>query len=131
MNETDAEVEFVRLEGAPANTGAAGATVSTVHVAEPELPVLPAASVCRAANVCTPSANDETTTGDEHALNEAPSREHSKLPPASPLNESEALVADEGDDPGLTTATFGALGGVASTLHEAVAASPVLPASSV
>jgi hypothetical protein len=52
-----ADVELVGFAGFVSIAGAAGATVSIVHVYVATAPTLPAASTWRTENVCEPSAS--------------------------------------------------------------------------
>ena len=59
-----------------------GPTVSTVHAWFAGAPVMPPA-VARTRTWCGPSGSPDSTTGDEHGVNDASSSEHSNVAPAT------------------------------------------------
>jgi hypothetical protein len=117
----EAPVSSVNASGAPVNTGAAGAAVSTVQLAVAALDVLPAASVALTERLCAPSASELRAFGLEpQAVYEAaPSTAQVNVAPASPVNVIDALF----ELVRLAGAPLkpGAAGAVASTVHDAVA----------
>jgi hypothetical protein len=72
----------------------AGAVVSIVNVrVTGDGSAFPAASTARTANVWSPSASASSVTGDWHAVNAAPSSEHSNVVPGSPAANANVGVA--------------------------------------
>ncbi len=69
----------------------AGATTATVNVREAGVAsTLPAASLARTENVCSPSARFVYACGDVHAANAALSRRHSNVAPGSLVKANDA-----------------------------------------
>src|SRR5687767_3371051 len=87
-----ADVSLVDTSG-PLSIVVARPVVSTVQVAAAGLAsVLPAASLARTRNVCSPSARPLSATGETQDANAAPSRAHSKVALGSDENSNDALV---------------------------------------
>ncbi|MFP5452314.1 MAG: hypothetical protein ACLGG9_11295 [Thermoleophilia bacterium] len=83
MKLTAVEVVLITAAGACVIV-VCGAVRSTVNDTEAGLAsVLPAASVARTSNVCAPSLRPVNCTGETQGANDAPSRRHSKVDPAS------------------------------------------------
>jgi hypothetical protein len=93
---------------------AVGAVVSTVHVYEAGVPVLPAASVAFTWNVWLPSARLLKLFGDEQLAKAPASSAHWKLAPASELKLKLGLTLFDGL---LGDAVMLAVGAVVSTVH--------------
>src|ERR687895_591634 len=134
-----ASVRFVNGSG-PDPIDATGATVSTVQRWDAASPKLPAPSVARTRNTCSPSASggspgpDPYTCGLAHATQSPSSSLHSKLNGGSggpwsmaPKSKLAAVrfVRRSGPEP------IDATGATVSTVHSYDAASPTLPAPSV
>ena len=121
-----AEVWLVGLTGRLPTVGAAGATVSTIHVVLVMPLTLPAASSARSCRVCDPSARPSAVKGDEHGVHEPESSLHSKVVPGSALRftlTDVALVAPEG-----APETSGSPGDAVSTVISRARGVPPLPA---
>ncbi len=75
--------------------GAAGTTVSTVHVRVAAADVFPSASLARTSKVCAPSARPEWPTGEVQTPNAAPSSRHSNVTPPSVSEKPKLALVDE------------------------------------